>query len=62
VNQGIIRRRGGYLLALPGLMLPGWMLPGWMDEKGYSQIEDNIRESSLYVFSIVAQAFPTHVR
>jgi len=52
VNQGIITRKGGYLLALAG----------WMDEKGYRQIGDYIREASLYVFSIATRMLPTHVR
>ena len=34
VNKGIIRRRGGWLLALPGLMLPSLMLPWLIDEGG----------------------------
>ena len=52
VDQGIIRRKGEYLLALAG----------WMDERGYNQIGDYIREASLYVFSIATQMLPTHVR
>jgi hypothetical protein len=52
VDQGIITRKGGYLLALSG----------WMDEKGYPQIGDYIREASRYVFSVATQTLPTHVR
>jgi len=52
VNKDIIRRKGEYLLALAR----------WMDEKGYIEIGNYIREASLYVFSVVTEKLPTHVR
>jgi len=52
VNKDIIKRKGEYLLALAH----------WMDEKGYMEIGNYIREASLYVFSIVTEKLPAHVR
>jgi len=52
VNKDIIRRKGEYLLALAR----------WMDENGYMEIGNYIREASLYVFSVVTEELPAHVR
>jgi len=51
VNRDIIERKAKYLLAVAR----------WMDERGYKEIGNYIREASLYVFIVFTEKLPPYV-